>query len=173
MFRSFADAMGFAWPRDVAYMVDGRQITWDDVKARRRERQTRELEWARRDDTPRIVPAYAWTFYVPGWLYSGWWCYMVTLHERYAVDCRIFDATLAASLMAAIPMGLLPLLENWEKWKELLAKTYPRRHIRRDPRKAGSVVGWWDQRGHRFALTRDELRDPIEKNTETDRGQGQ
>jgi hypothetical protein len=59
---------------------------------------------------------------------------------------------LADSVMHEIPMGLLPIPENWERWMAELAHRYPRHHPR-DPRKAGSRVGWLLD-GRAFSLAR-------------------
>ena len=141
MNRSFAQHMGFKWRSDVACLVNGKAVTWREVHDRRRERQARILEWKRRVPEPLIAPCYLWTFFNSGFIYYGWYCYVVTLHDEIAVNFRGFNEHLARSIMEAVPVGMLPVTENFERWMKKFAKTHPRKHPR-DRRRAGSVVGW-------------------------------
>ena len=161
MTRGFADAMGVQWPPEVAAIVNGRVVTWSEVGERKRQMQREELARKRRVEPPRIVPAYVWTFRVPGWLYAGWHCWVVTRQEQFGVQWsdrgRWRKPRLAESIMRAFPLGLLPIAENFERWMIALAKVRPRRHPR-DPRPAGSLVGWYDRKwSGRFAITKAEL----------------
>jgi len=157
MRRSFAEAMGFAWPPEVACVVNGRRVTWAERREQKRQRQAERLERIRSVEEPVIVPGYVWTFYIPGWLYTGWWCYLVTRHEQIPVAFRgRVDDGAACQLMADIPLGLLPMRENWPAWKAAFAQTYPRLKTK-DPRKAGSLVGWVDLLRVRFARTKGDL----------------
>lgn len=147
MYRSFADTMGMKWPREVAYKVfdhahRARSVTWAEVMQTRREKQARRLEDILRPEQPPIQPCYVWTFYVPGFIYGGWWCYVITLRDQIAVNFRGFDKKLAESIMRAAPLGLLPVAENFDRWMPLLAKHHPRSKTRKDRRKAGRLVGW-------------------------------
>ena len=157
MHRSFADRMGFDWPRNVARVETDRfgrrrVVTWADVHAARGRWQAERLASIRGDGAaPRIVPCYVWTFYVPGWLYTGWWCYVVTLRDRIAVNFRYVDEALAVSIMTALPLGFLPVASNLAAWMPELARTHPRKRTARDPRKAGVVVGWLED-GRRVSL---------------------
>jgi len=158
MHRSFAEAMGFDWPPEVALLEgldarDATRVTWDDVHDERRKRQARILAWKREPELPDVLPAYVWAFYNRQLFpYHGWYCYVVTRHFQVAVNFQGFDAELATSLMEAIPMGLFPMPENFDGWMKELARRYPRRHPH-DPRKAGSVVGWLERK-RRFTLER-------------------
>jgi hypothetical protein len=161
MTRSFADAMGLNWPPEIACIVNGQRVTWAEMGEQKRQRQRDELASKRRIDPLRIVPAYVWTFRVPGWLFAGWHCWVVTRHEQFGVRWsdrgKWSQPTLAESIMRAYPMGLLPIAENFERWMIALAKTRPRRHPH-DPRPAGSLIGWLDREwSGRFAMTREEL----------------
>ncbi len=145
--KSFSALLRLDWPPDVARIEsDGfghrREVTWDDVMARRRERQQERLEQIQRPDPPRIQPCYVWVFRVPGWLYGGWWCYVVLrTHGEIAVNFQGFRRDLAVSIMRAAPCGFLPLAECFGDWMPAFAKQHPRPPVR-DPRQAGSLVGW-------------------------------
>ena len=148
MYRSFAEAMGFNWPREIAFVTDDykggyRQVTWKEVHKARTERMHRNLEWKRQIAEPTILPCYVWTFFnVQDIPYHGWYCYVVTRYFDIGVNFRGFDKDLAMSLMRTIPFGLLPLETNFYKWMELFAKNYPRKPHPKDKRKSGSLVGW-------------------------------
>lgn len=155
MTRKAGDFYGMDWPRDVAYKetdVRGelKTITWAEVLDLRRQRQRGQMDDIRRVPTPRIVPCYVWTFRVPGWLYGGWWAYVVTLRKSIAVNFRHFDLKLAMSIMESVPLGILPLEANFEAWMKELARRHPRKQMR-DRRKAGSIVGWIDD-GETFTV---------------------
>ncbi len=159
--RSAADRWGMGWPTEIACMINGRPVTWPEMGQQKRQRQREQLARKQRPEPVRIVPAYVWTFRVPGTFFAGWWCYVVTREDRFPAmwheGGRFGNAGLAESIVRAWPMGLLPIAENFERWMRLLAKTRPRRHAR-DPRPAGSLIGWFDTRYRgRFALSREEL----------------
>lgn len=153
MERSFADAMGFEWPRDVAAVVDGRQVTWREVHARRTAEQQRHIDWKRSPDRRAPVFAYVWVFFNPGWLYHGWYCYLVWREngrvERMAVNFRGYRDRLAASLMRTFPMGQLPGLgrpeDVFDRWMEAFAAKHPRRKTKRDRRHAGVAFVRFDR----------------------------
>ena len=159
MMRSFADAMGMKWPKNAAMKVGDyrspqgfRFVTWAELHEERRTRQAKILKRIRRPPEPFVVPCFVWTFFVPGFIYYGWHCYIVTRTFEVGVTFRDFDEKLAESVMKAVPMGMLPMTENFIVWMEKLAKQHPRKHPR-DKRKAGSVVGWLENR-RRFTLDR-------------------
>lgn len=158
--RSFADSMGWKWPANVASVVDGRKVTWDEIMERRRKMQRRRLEFIR-SFSPRIVPCYVWTFEVPGSIFGGWWCYVMTIRDEIAVNFRGFDEELAINLMSEINLGFLPIPEMFHEWMQALAEVHPRVGVS-DPRKAGSFVGWFDRERRRFALNKSKLEKKIE-----------
>ena len=137
-------------PDNLAYVETGcgkygreqRDVTWQDVMKARRERQGEILERIRQPSLPALLPCYVWTFFnrqdIP---YHGWYCYIVTRQVSFAVNFRSYQEQLANSIMAEIPLGFLPLKENFDSWMEAFAKKYPRTHTH-DPRKAGTFLGW-------------------------------
>jgi len=161
-------------PANVAYVVNGREsrdVTWDEVMAVRRQRQAERMERIRQPAEPAVLPCYVWTFFnrqdIP---FHGWYCYVVTRHGDTAVHGKygLVEVTLAESIMAAIPLGMLPRADNFDSWMAAFAKTYPRsRHWpggkvldrgsgERDPRKAGVLHGWIKNRSW-FSIQRPEI----------------
>lgn len=165
IYRSFAEHMRLEWKPDVAMVVNGEPVTWREVHAARTERQERILGWKRRVEEPAIVPCYVWTFFNSGFLYHGWHCYVVIRNrnsfgdrtEAIAANFRGFNHDLAASIMRAVPigLGLLPTEDNFYWWMQKFAQRYPRRKPKRDRRRAGSILGWLQDR-KTFTLQRPE-----------------
>jgi len=145
MNRSAAEYWGLNWPKDIAVMEpSGRggpcYVTWAEILERRRKWQAERLARKRTVPEPRVRPCYVWVFHNPSWLYQGWWCYVVTLRDRIAVNFRTFHSQLAMSLMAEIPVGVVPDRTNFRSWMEAFADQYPRRTTHH--RQAGTVLGW-------------------------------
>lgn len=153
-------------PRDVAgYRSDGRghyeNVTWGEIHANRTKEQNRRLEWKRQyDDSQRIRPAQVWTFFIPGFIFRGWWCYIRQWDgDDICGDGHKGDVSrhskLALHLMTIIPLGVLPLAENFEQWMILLANVYPKTKTKKDRRHAGILTGWSD--GRWFELSKTKL----------------
>jgi hypothetical protein len=126
---------------------DSHPLTWEEIHQARRKKQAERLEQLRRTTEAPLLPCYVWTFFnrqeIP---YHGWYCYLVTRHFQQAVNFRGFNHHLAVSLMEEIPLGMLPLPENFRGWMAEFARQYPRRKIAGDPRKAGVAFGWLSNR---------------------------
>ena len=135
MHRSFAKHMGFNWPREIACIVDGKPVTWAEIRANKTANQQRHLASILRCDAPRRA-AHVWTFFVPGWIYGGWHLYIRTIKERWWIrECD----ELALDIMTMFPCDLLPIRENFALWKQTFAKTYARASDRQQGMVAGRV----------------------------------
>ena len=156
MHRSFAEGMGLKWAPDVAYVESGLRgrgtVTWSEVMESRRQRQRQRLDYIRRPAPARVQPCYVWVFLVPGFPFGGWWCYLVTRREQIAVERVVIMRKLTESIMRAAPCGFLPVVERFGEWMPACAAQYPRQRCK-DPRPAGSVVGWLVD-GKEFVRTR-------------------
>ncbi len=143
-----------------------RDLTWDEVMTTRRKHQAEQLERIRRTiHRPAILPCYVWTFFNRQiFPYGGWYCYVVTRQFEDAVNFREFNAPLATSIMTEIPLGILPMAENFIAWMPAFARAYPRHRNwpggkvftpngKRDPRKSGVLHGWLINR-RTFSLQR-------------------
>ncbi len=137
MHRSFADFMGFNWPPEIAYKVDGIPVTYKELKAERVKEQAEHLEYILRNTSPVKRAAYIWVFFNPHFPYEGWHLYLRTIKDDWWIrDCD----ELALSIMRMFPCGLLPIPENFHRWKKAFAKTYARPSKRGI--KQGMVIGW-------------------------------
>ena len=89
--------------------------------------------------------------------YHGWYCYVISRHFEIAVNFRGDKERLRTSIMNAMPLGFLPLRDSFDDWMEAFAETFPRppwpRGEREDQRKAGSRIGWIQNR-ETFSLER-------------------
>ena len=141
MMRSFADRFGRKWPREWAMIVDHKPVTWADIHRKRAERDKRNIARKREPRTQRHA-AYIWVFYQPGlfgFAYMGWWLYIRTVNESYAVDFRGLNSDLALKIMRLVPCGILPAIENFEQWKEAFATEY---HRPGRFKQQGLLAGW-------------------------------
>lgn len=142
MFRSFAEHMGFNWPKDWAMLRNRGPVTWAQVMEERRKRQADRLEQIRFNRSPCVLPAQVWTFRVPNSavIYIGWHLYVRTFRDEWWVKGAGVDGV-ALDIMRSFPCDLLPIEENFEEWKERFAASYPRAGIRRGSRQ-GLAHGW-------------------------------
>lgn len=145
MERSFAEVMGFDWPKDLACVVNGERITYLQIKERKIMKQRKHLEKVLRHDGPVRHAAYVWVFYQPGLLgfaYQGYWLSIWTLRHTWTFRFRLDEMVSGLStidVMRMFPCGYLPLIENFEYWKEAFVRKYlrPGRF-----KKQGLVMGW-------------------------------
>jgi hypothetical protein len=166
MTRSFADCMGFKWPKDLACIVNGERITYAQLKAKRIAEQKERLRRMETEPRPERRAAFVWVFYQPGlfgFCFEGYWLAIRTLKHTWTFGFRGSEdrsGLKTIDIMRMLPCGFLPLQENAEKWKEKFVKTYSR------PgrfRKQGMVAGWvetdhdggWPQR---FTIAEPKMR---------------
>lgn len=125
MTRSFADHMGFKWPKEIACIVDGRPVTYKELRAKKKALQDRRLAQIREIDQERRA-AYVWVFFQPHWLYHGWHLYLRTVNDSWWLIRMVGGTELTLDIMRALPCGLLPVMENFERWKEVVGRTFHR-----------------------------------------------
>jgi hypothetical protein len=154
-----------------------RKITWAELIDRRRKAHAEHLDRKLFSPSSRdgVIPCYVWTFYNPDFIYFGWYCYVITRREHYAVNFRGFRNDLALSIMREIPLPLRAKRgegggelsppsdeDRFDLWMPAFAKAFPRRG-RQDKRKAGSRIGWLkDESTFSLARPLEEPFKPIE-----------
>jgi hypothetical protein len=140
---------GLAWPKTLAYIVNGEHVTWAALKATRIKKQKEHLRHILDIDGTRRCPCMLWTFFVPGEIYGGWHLYLRTLHNSAWIRPRFSpgesDGELALKLMEDFPCGFLPIPQNFYHWKEAFARTYPFKY-KRGGKPQGILFGWTDLR---------------------------
>lgn len=139
------------WPEDAvsAYrFCPGKPwefTTRADVLRHKRERMERALAHKRMPAAPQRRAMYVWVFHVPGFIFGGWWAYLVgiggaTVHAG-GVKGDL-DAALLAQAMALFPVEnphpLLPLSPR--EWMSRFARRY--RRGRRRGRPQGKAFVW-------------------------------
>lgn len=134
----------FNHPADVVCVIDGNPITKADVLQAKRERQGRQLAAKRRDYDPLIKPCFVHVFWTNGLgeagFYRGWWLYINTLHASWNIGPNR-DSEIALKAMRLFPCGYLPMIENFNPWKEAFADMYHRPTLKR-PDKQGMAIAW-------------------------------
>ena len=116
-------------PREIAFLsmsvydTEWQITTYKEVLDKKRAKQNSHLEYIRQSEV--IKPCFIWTFYnEQSFPYGGWWLYIKTLKEDYPLNFRNEDRELQIKVMKLFPCGMLPMLENIEKWMEEFAKIY-------------------------------------------------
>ncbi len=94
-----------------------KQILWRDIFAKRKANQEASLKFKRRP-AEQNKPCYIWVFNNTGWLFSGWFIYIKTLDNDYALN--------------SVPLGILPLAEKFESWAEEFSKIYAHKGFKRN-----------------------------------------
>lgn len=118
------------FPPDVVMIVNGRHITKSDILAQKKTRQARRLAFIRSRTEPIIKPCFIWTFcneYSHSWIYAGWWLYIRTHQGDFRMGVKgVSDREMTLKVMHLYPCGLLPILENYDVWKQTFAERYPK-----------------------------------------------
>ena len=124
-------------PKGVAYATNygGRLefVTYAQLKVARMKRQAEHLRQVLTIETPVRRAAYLWTFYQPGlfgFAYMGWWAYLRICGQRDDHQLRLdivgSEDQLVLRCMELFPCGILPILDNFDLWKEAFGSQYRR-----------------------------------------------
>lgn len=129
---------------DIAYLFhDNYNPRWTpvykaDLKAKKIEKQRRQLRNKRRDHNPVAVqPCFIWVFFCEGinkFFYRGWYLYIKTMQNEYSST-----PDLLTSIRSQIPMGMLPLSGMDEAWKREFYQAYKKNGRKR---KEAFYPGW-------------------------------
>lgn len=146
MSRSFADHMGFNWPKDIAFIVNGEPVTYAALREAKSKAQIERWKFKQSlNPSPVRHAAYVWVFYQPGlfgFAFAGYWLAIRTLRQDWTFSFRHAEygnGLKTTDMMAMFPLGFLPIKENFEPWKKAFVKRYS--HPGRFP-KQGLVKGW-------------------------------
>jgi hypothetical protein len=124
----------FNLPPGVAYIINGRRVTYADVGKAKKEKQRRQLACKREDSIfcEERIAVYIWTFYNDPDIcpfYSGWHCYIYGWHkhkhEWWVGGRGDIGSSLQEMTMTAFPLGIEQSAKNFYQWKEAFAKAYP------------------------------------------------
>lgn len=114
MTRSFAEAMGCCWPPEIASVVDGKPVTFAEIRRRRKERQQRAIRWKREMFVQQRAA--------------------IKVSVYFDIECEVWLAQLSTvtikqwaeegdELKQIFPCGLLPFV-SWNDWKQAFARQY-------------------------------------------------
>lgn len=132
---------GVDLPREVAYLYKNYQwdnwvrVTYKEIFAKKKQRQDYNISVKRRSD--RVIPCFLWVFYNDCFPYGGWWVYIRTVKEDYAVNFRNNNETrLIEKIRTLFPCGILNIEGSFTKW----AESFERQYHRKGKRKKNAVV---------------------------------
>jgi hypothetical protein len=122
-------------PRHIAYLhkphshSDWIEVTYKEILDKKIEQQKWELQIKTRSN--KIKPCYIWVFNNDYWLMGGWYLYIKTLKEDYALNFRNPNKELTLKIMELYPCGVIPVLENFDSWAEAFSKTFSHKGFKR------------------------------------------
>lgn len=122
--------LGVDLKKEVAYLYktyshsEWEEVTYKHLLEKKINNQLLELE--RKRIAPVTKPCFIWVFYNNSWIMGGWYIYIKTLKEDYALNFRNHQSDIICKAMNMFPCGVLPLEENFEAWCENFAKQFNR-----------------------------------------------
>ncbi len=144
-----ASSIFFNLPPGVAYLIDGKPVTYKELGERKRNKQRESLEWKRRSKKQIKIPVVIWVFdndINKHSFFAGRYTYIYGRDQRryeWAVNFRqSYFTRYAKMVMSIFPMGFLPMPENFDDWMKLFIKTYFIKPTKKDPRPCGKQFAW-------------------------------
>ena len=78
-----------------------------------------------------VKPCFVWVFKVDSWIFCGWWIYIKTIDNSWALNFRtncnnehIYNKCIEKAMLM-FPCGILPMKENFETWANAFSLQYP------------------------------------------------
>ena len=137
MHRSFDDSRGFNLPKNIAYKINNKFVTYEEIKKEKIKKQKRHLEYKRSINIIIEKPCYLWVFYNDTFFVGGWWLYLRTSKGDISLNFRCRNKELKLMAMKAYPLGYLPIEENFYKWMVEFEKVF---HKDSDKRKKNAIA---------------------------------
>lgn len=113
------DGAKFWWgidlPRHIAYMYkdysggDWKEYTYEEIFARKKERQDKHISYKRRCE--KIVPGCVYVFYNESCIMGGWWIYVRTIKENIPLNFRNHRPDIIRQVRNLFPCSVLPFDE--------------------------------------------------------------
>jgi len=113
--------------------------TTKQVIAKKIENQNVILHWKRATST--VVPCFVWVFYNNTFFYGGWYTYIKTLKEDYALNFRNTNEKIIEKIMQLFPCATLPAIQFFRQWMKNFAEQY--HHDGFGGRKKQGLVQCW------------------------------
>lgn len=123
-------------PKDVAHVEIGRggfgikpeyrYVYWNELMDKKREKQADELSAKRFSKKDVTKPAFIRVFFNNANLFYGWYIYIVCHKKDWGINFRYeHNDAVIVQAMQMYPCGVLPIIDNFQRWAESFAKTYP------------------------------------------------
>jgi len=116
-------------PKEIAYMYKSwasenwQQVTYSEIAAKKKAKQERILAYKRKH--PVTKPGYVWVFYNDTTFFCGWWVYVKTLKEDFAINFKNpHSSNQMEEIMNLFPCGVIPAKYNFEMWAAAFYKTF-------------------------------------------------
>lgn len=121
-------------------IFNGIVFTVDDARRKRKEDQSHHLQNLMRSQANLVKPGYVHTFLNSAvFPYGGWWLYVDTLEQDWWIEHGGLYKIWPLKIMKLFPCGYLPMIENYDLWKEAFARFYPRA-TRKRPHNQGMAM---------------------------------
>lgn len=135
---------GVDLPREIAYLYHlgsncfgeppkWEKVTYREILKKKTDHQLSNLNFKRRSEV--VKPGFVWVFYntpLMNMFFGGWYIYIKTLKNDYAISFRHErNNDLIQKAMKLFPCGIVPLIENFERWAINFAKQYPHKGMGR------------------------------------------
>jgi hypothetical protein len=118
--------------------------TWADIGHQKRQRQAERLAYKRTSPySENVRPIYVWVFHVPGFIYGGWWTYLIGRGGWTSGKYLDRDGKTIRQLMDLFPFGDQTLYGRdltHEQWQIRFAKAFCCRNSHGVPRKRGGRI---------------------------------
>jgi hypothetical protein len=127
---SISPEIAYFYKDDVCQTFGGKgsdwiAVTWKDVFLKRKKRQDVKLGIKRASYDESITkPCFVWVFNVDFWIFAGWYVYIKTFKEDYALNFRQHNQDAIDKIMNLYPCGVIPMKENFDQWAKAFAKKY-------------------------------------------------
>lgn len=105
-------------------------VTYKEVNARRAERMQDNIQ-NKLGYPSETKPAYIWVFHNTSWIMGGWYLYVKTAYQDYALNFRNPRSDMVNQIMNLHPCGVLPLSENFEAWCKAFSKKHAHKGFKR------------------------------------------
>lgn len=121
---------------------DWREYTKEDLLEKKIQQQNSSLWFRREYGKVEVKPCFIWLFYNKGFPFMGWWIYIKTLKEDYAVDFHRGPRAYVSieKIMSLYPCGVFPISENSGIWAEAFSSQY--QHTGFNRTKQGLAKAW-------------------------------
>lgn len=108
---------------------DWKMITWSDIHKKRQQRDERCIRFKRMHGMIKLC--IVWVFYIDYWLFGGYYTVIKTINDEVYLNFRgrglsnrTDEEHLKLEVMDLFPLGIIPIIDNFEHWMKTFIETY-------------------------------------------------